>query len=343
MKIIIATLLAVTTFGFLPPAFALEGESIVFNPVTGNYLITYKNSIDEKFHQVTFIPATKINPTFNSKLQLGQDGYVHYGYTLISGLDSQQDIVHFILDPVSSVVTTLPDIPLNAPAGQVAIDMLNVAKYFDTPTPWRASMAYSDGQNAFRIGWRTKVANGMHPGGQAIFGFKSGDLPGIIQVEVYGYAPNSQEIPGEETQDAKDGGFGQQYTELVDNNNFLRRNAAAPTIAVPTPFDPAVTLERIQTQMHTWIAMQLIDPAFSSQLDRYFQSAADTYRNQGQAGNGQVGRMLALLVQQYEELERDDEELVKKKSAVTAQIDKLAALVLYFDLKYVMQHMSGSK
>jgi hypothetical protein len=364
MKNLIRALLASITIGYLSSAFAVPGESIVFNPATGNYLITYQNSDDNSFHQVIFIPATKINPTLNSKLKLEQNGYVHFGYLLISGLDSQQDITLIIFDSVSSV-TTVPDIPLNTQADQAAMDMLNTegaaaidkaksiviqaanemdnaAKYFDTPSPWRASLTYSNEQKAFRIGWDTKVDNGMHPGGQATFGFKSRDLPGIIHAEVHGYAPGSQEIPGEETQDAKDGGFGQQYTELVDINNFVPRNIAVPAIAVPTPFDPAVTLERIQAQMHTWIAMQLIDPAFSAQLDRNFQSAADAYRNQGQAGNGQIGRMLALLVQQYEELERGDEELVKQKSAATPQIDKLAALVLYFDLKYVQRASGGN-
>jgi hypothetical protein len=352
MQTLIGLLLTFVMACFLEPAFALEGESIVFNPATGNYLITYKDSLDEKFHQVTFIPATKINPSINCKLELEKNGGIHYGYTLASGLDGQQDILLLIFDPVSSIASDITIPPVGEvngdmnPAVLKAITdnvnaMSNIADSFDTPSPWRASMAPSDVQNAFRVGWSIKVANGMHPGNQAIFGFKSIDLPGIIQAEVTGYAPGSKKIPGEETQDAEDGGFGQQYTELVFRKNFVSRPAAVPMIAVPSPFDPAVTLERIQTQMHTWIAKQLIDPAFATQLDRNFQSAVDAYRNQGQAGNGQIGKMLALLVQQYEELERGDEELVKKKSAVTAQIDKLAALVLYFDLKYVMQRASG--
>ena len=61
--------------------------------------------------------------------------------------------------------------------------------------------------------------------------------------------------------------------QALDDNDFVPRNAAVPTIAVPDPFDPAVTLERIQAHAHTWIAMKLLDPAFSAQLDRSFQSA----------------------------------------------------------------------
>jgi len=266
-------LLALTAFGFLSPAFGLEGESIVFDPATGNYLITYLSSRDDKLHQVTFIPATKINPTIKSKLKLEQGEIVNYGYSLISGRDGQQVIRLLILEPVSSVTTSLPDIPLNAPPGKIMDDMMNVANYFDTPALWNASMGYSDNGTTFIIGWGYNLkTGGLTPGDKATFGFNSRDLPGIIQAEVKGYAPDSKEIPGEETQDANDGGFGQQYTALVTKNNYVSRNAAVPTIAVPTPFDPAVLLERIQNQMHTWISMSLLDTTFSSQLDRYLLS-----------------------------------------------------------------------
>jgi hypothetical protein len=349
MKKIISILLALSAFGFLPSAFALQGESIVFDPATGNYLITYRYSPDKKLHQVTFIPATKINPTINSKLKLEQDGIVHYGYMLSSGRDSQQDIVLFILDPVSSVTSSLPDIPLNAPPGQIMDDMMSVANYFDTPAPWYTSMGYSDGQMSFRIGWSSKVVNGLHPGSKAVFGFKSRDLPGIIQAEVYGYAPGSQEIPGEETQDANDGGFGQQYTELLDNSNFLHRATAVPTIAVPDPFDAAVLLGSIQTQMHTWIGMKLLDATFSSQLDRYFQSAISAYHlNQSKVGKKQIQTMRELIKKEQPDLGRDEEHESDKSHEKNddkkpALIDRLAARILDFDLSYVTKRMGGDK
>lgn len=142
MKKFIHTLFALLAFGFLPPAFALEGESIVYNPATGNYSITYLNSTDDSFRKITFIPATKINPTIKSKLDLDHDGIVHYGYSLSSGRDSQQVVRSFILDPVSSVTTSLPDIPLNAPPGKIMDDMMNVANHFDVPP---RTLARADG------------------------------------------------------------------------------------------------------------------------------------------------------------------------------------------------------
>ena len=348
MKKIINALLAFTAFAFLSPAFALEGESIVFNPATGNYLITYLSSRDDKLHQITFIPATKINPTIKMKLKLEQEGIVHYRYTLISGRNSQQVIVNILLDPVSSVQTPMPDIPLKAPPGKIMGDMMAAANYFDRPALWHPMLAYSDSQVSFRAGWYyDSDTGGLAPGGKADFGFKSRDLPGIIHAEVEGYAPDSQEIPGEETQNAKDGGFGQQYTELVSKKNFVLRNVAAPTIAVPVPFDPAVTLERIQTQMHTWIGMSLLDATFSTQLDRYFQSAISAYRlNQPKVGKKQIQTMRELLKKEHADADREDdrdEQGDEGDKTKRAMIDRLAARVLDFDLKYVTKRTGGSK
>jgi hypothetical protein len=79
------------------------------------------------------------------------------------------------------------------------------------------------------------------------------------------------------------------------DNDCITRPAAVPTIPVPTPFDLAVTLERIQTHMHTWIGMQLLDATFSSQLDRSFQSAISAYRlNQPKVGKKQIQTMREL-------------------------------------------------
>ena len=344
--------MALLMLGACATTFADEGESIVFNSTTGNYLITHYSAIDKKFEQFIFVPATKITPTLNSKLKLQDDGVIHYDYTLISGRDSQQNIVHIIFDPISSVTSPMPDIPLNAPPGKIMGDMMAVAKYFDTPMPWRSSLAYSDGQKSFRIGWRTLVANGMHPGGQATFGFKSHDLPGIIQVAVYGYAPDSQEIDGEEIPDSpKDAGddpFWKQYFSLL-HNNFVRRSAAVPTISVTNPFDAAALLSSIQTQMHTWIGMNLLDATFSSQLDRYFQSAISAYRlNQPRVGKQQIEAMRELIRKEQPDMGRDEEHESdknheKKDDRKSALIDRLAARVLDFDLEYVTKRMGKDK
>lgn len=336
----VALLFPVTSHAIYP------GESIDFDPFTGDYMINYMGWSEDgtpRMQHVRFVPATKIEPIVKSSLALGRDGAITYGYSITSGANSRQPLVLMIFDPVSTILTNRP---LPKSWEEISHDEKRIreisiagAAALLTPVGWDGDI-YPSHVGGHRIGWSyhgVTADEGLQPGqSQKGFGFASPDLPGLGIAELSG-AVLAIGFPDE----GPDGEISDQHMKLLDND-FVAHNAAIPTIAVPTPFDPAVTLERIQAHMHTWIAKQLIAPAFSSQLDSHFQATINAYRNQGQAGNGQIGKMLALLVQQYEELERGDEELVKKKSAVPAQIDKLAALVLYFDLKYVMRRAGGN-
>ena len=118
-----------------------------------------------------------------------------------------------------------------------------------------------------------------------------------------------------------------------------------PTIAVSNPFDAAVLLERIQTQTHSWIDKQLLDAAFSSQLDRSFQSAISACRlNQPRVGKQEIQTMRKLIEKEQPNMGRDEEHESDKNQEKngdqkSALIDRLAARVLDFDLEYVTKRM----
>ena len=340
----VATFACVLLFPFADASALEPGEGIVLDPVTGNYRLTYTDELEngsKVLAHATFFPATKIVPAITSQFHLDQRGAVTYSYSVSSGTRSRQilDTVRFILFNKVAGSQDLPTHMQAATLEQVAAVFEANKLALTTPTGWDGFISTNQ-SGASRITWNPiKSGVGVRPGdAQQGFGFTSQNLPGLGTAQFKGERGAINGFSGEGPNPASD--ISKQIQALYQND-FVTLPTAVPTIAVPAPFDPAVTLEHIQAHMHTWIAKQLIDPAFSSQLDSHFQAAINTYRNQGQAGNGQVGRMIALLVQQYEELERGDEELVKKKSAVSAQIDKLAALVLYFDLKYVMQRANG--
>jgi len=343
---LVLILTSISHIAFAEVVFAADGESIVFNPTTGNYLITYYNDFKQKYKQIIFVPATKINPIIKNKITLDGSGTIHYEHTLVSAGNSQQAIRMYILDPISSVKTPLPDIPLNAPPGNIMADMTNVESYFDTPRLWNVSMGYSDGQMSFRIGWgRSLKTVGLTPGNQASFGFKSRDLPGIIRAEVYGYAPDSQEVEKEMDEgDENDAdNFDREYINLAHRKNFVSRNAAVPAIAVPAPFDAAVLLDRIRAQVDTWPGKQLLDPAFAVQLDRSMVAAAGAFRNnQPKAGREHIESLRKLLDREHKYLDHDDEDnddTAEHKAATRLTIDRLAARVLDFDLRYVLKRI----
>jgi hypothetical protein len=333
-------------------AFALEpGESIVLDPVTGNYVLTYSDEQDDGskiLSHATFVPATKIVPAIDSKFHLDQTGAVTYNYSVSSGAQSRQVLRTISFDIVGKVIGS-QDLPTNMQTSTVAqafavLEANQLA--LTTPGGWRGSIStYEDGAS---ISWHpVDSAAGIPPKGHVkAFGFVSQSLPGLGAAQfkgesgVHGYGGEGPE-PGSDVA---------KQIQALDDNDFVPRNAAIPTIPVPTPFDPAATLERIQTHMHTWIAKQLLDPVFSAQLDRYFQSAISAYRlNQPKVGKKHIQTMRELIKKEHADADREDDKDDRGEKGndhdknKRVLIDKLAARILDFDLKYVTKRMGGDK
>lgn len=174
---------------------------------------------------------------------------------------------------------------------------------------------------------------GIHPG-ETLGGFSliSSDLPGVFATEVKGSGTGHIAFPGYAPSGAID-----DLIEQLQNNDFVPVNAAAPMIAVPSPYDAAVTLENIQTHVHTWIAKQLLDATFSAQLDTSFQAAIDAYRsNQPLVAKTQLETMRTLIQQQQPDADKNDVTPTINLPAPPELIDLLAARILYFDLAYVI-------
>lgn len=348
----IATFICVLSFPF-GVAIALEpGESIVLDPVTGNYKLTYTDTLKggiKVLKHATFYPATKIAPAITSKVHMDEAGEVTYSYSVRSGAQSRQVLDSVSFDITGKVVGS-QDLPTNMQTSTVA-QAFAVLKANElalaTPSGWRGSIStYEDGAS---VNWRpVDSAAGIPPKGHLNgFGFSSQSLPGIGVAQLQGKSDAINGYSGEGPDPDSD--IAKQI-QALDDNDFVPRNAAVPTIAVPAPFDPAVTLERIQTHMHTWIDMKLLDPAFSAQLDRSFQSAISAYRlNQPKVGKQQIQTIRELIKKEHADADREDdnedrgEKGDRDDKSKHTLIDKLAARILDFDLKYVTRRMGGDK
>jgi hypothetical protein len=346
--------LAVSVCVFLFPfgvASALEsGEGIVLDPVTGNYMFTYSDELEDGSKVLThgtFFPATKIVPTIDSKFHLDHAGAVTYSYSVRSGAQSRQTLNTLRFNLAGKVVGS-QDLPTDTQTPTLA----QVSAVFEanklaltTPSGWDGFISTNQ-SGASRITWDPiKSGAGIRPGEyQQGFGFVSQSLPGLGAAQFEGLRDGRNGFSGDGPDPASD--ISKQI-QALDDSDFVPRNAAVPTIAIPTPFDPAVTLERIQTQMHNWFSMQLLDPAFFSQLDRYFQSAIGAYRlNQSKVGKKQIQTMRELIKKEQPDADREDvrddsgDDHNRNKRIL---IDKLSARILDFNLKYVMQRMGGDK
>jgi hypothetical protein len=330
-------------------AFALEpGEGIVLDPVTGNYTLTYSDTLKggvKVLSHATFVPATKIVPEIDSKFHLDHSGAVTYRYSVSSGALSRQILTTVRFDLAGKVVGS-QDLPTNMQTSTVeqAFAVLKANELaLTTPAGWRGAIS-TNKSGASRISWHPIDSTaGIPPKGHLKdFGFNSLSLPGLGLAKLEG--ESGVNGYGGEGPDS-DSDIGKQIAAL-EQNDFVPRNAAVPTIAVPDPFDAATLLGGIQAETHTWIAKQLLDATFYSQLDRYFQSAISAYRlNQPKVGRKEIQTMRELLKREHANVDREDDDDDRgakhdhDKKNKPVLIDKLAARILDFDLKYVMKRM----
>lgn len=319
---------------------AYPGESIVRDPVTGDYTITYWDDEEPgSLEQTTFVPATKIIPTIRSKFRLEGSNSVVYSYTLANGESAKQVIVDLILEPIGRI-TNERDLPsVTAPANEIENSIIANMSVLNSPKDWGGNIVRISGLS--RAVWLAEdlEADGVRSGRTLHgFGFSSTALPGIGTSKmsgigaVFGYAGDGP---------AMDSAIKDEL-ERLRKNDFIARAAADPTIAVPAPFNAATLLGSIQTQMHTWIGMQLLDTTLSSQLDRYLTAAADAYRhNQPKAVKEDIEKIREMLKREHQDIDHDDDkgDVKAADKSKHIMIDRLAARVLDFDLQYVLKRM----
>ena len=302
----------------------LPGEGIVFDPTTGDYLINYM-SFKKQLMQSRFVPSTKIDPTLRSRFE-NQDGLIRYSYSIHNGIKAKQPLIGFELESVSSIYSNA--ISPNGWEGRV------IPLSDTTGSGLRISYSFENLDDAKRNGLQISETQ---PG----FGFTSVDLPGIGEGRLTGFGDIG---PGFVDEGPKDNEIRNQLNQ-IQLNDFVSRNAVIPTITTPIPFDAAVLLESIRAQMLTWTGMKLLDPAFATQLDRYMIAAANAYRsNQVKAGKEQIESLRKLLEREHKYLNHDDEDnedTTEHKTATRFSIDRLAARVLDFDLRYVLKRTEG--
>lgn len=297
-------------------------EDIVYDPLTGDYVINYQ--IKGTAYQTTFIPANKIDPSVKSEFKSGGSGRLVYRYTIKNGKKSKQNLDVFFL--VASNVTN---------------------NSLMTPRHWDGNMLPNSHGDGFRVGWSYKSSDdtaGILPGEkESGFSIETADLPGISVmrfsgatpiVRFEGYGP-SEEIEA-------------QLNKLeAEEVNTVPRPAAAPLIPVPNPFDTAAVLTNMQKHINQdLVTMKLIDSTFASQLDRLFQTAIAAAKGGNTAAlKGDIKDLRRMLKREHADVDKDDEGWDKdddgkdKEKDKSRLIDKLAAKVLDFDLKYIQKRL----
>ena len=326
----IAFILAIPAYG------QAQEEGVFLDPQTGDYLIRFK-SYTGLIEEGIFYPHTKIEPTVKSKSKLTDDGSIMYRYKVRSGNASKQNLVTVIIYASNAHA-----------AGQIS------------PSGWGGSVAPNLDGNGYIVSWssllskRTKEGDktalqGLSPNsGMAEFGFYSADLPGVGIMRLRGKASITM-LPDEGPDPSSPVGI--TYHELRQKD-FVPRPAAVPLIPVPNPFDAAAVLTSMQKHVNQdMVSMKLIDPAFASQLDQLFQAAIDAAKGGNTVAlKSDIKDLRQMLKREHADVGKDDEDWDKdnndgknKEKDKSRLIDKLAARVLDFDLRYVAKQITDKK
>lgn len=305
-------------------AVAAEQESIVVDS-NDDYVITYKSYLG--WQKVTWVPATKINPTVRGVVRpvTGKPDNLSYNYTVLNGKDSRQFLVglNLLASNVLSPDARSPD----GWSGGAALDRAAGSGFIVGWSPWPPGDSRPDG-----------LKTGAAVSG---FGFDSKDLPGIGKIRLYGeiwsdpnVIPNNFPDEGPD----EDSPIYAEFIRITNDNDFIARLAAVPHISVPVPFNAAVVLANIQKHLDTdLVSMKLVDPAIVAQMDPWFATAIDAAKRNSTAGlRNALQELRRLLKQECADVDQEGNETdTDDKPVPPARIAKLAARVLNFDLKYV--------
>lgn len=309
-------------------------EGVVFDSASGNYTITYKDE-DGEYNEVIFEPSTKIEPVLKSEFKEKRDLVIRYEYKLKNGGGAKQPI-----DELSTFVSNLnPNNPID-PAAWYGAAMPGVLPPF-LKLHW--SYIGKDRQEVMSEG-----VKGLLPGrSENRFALESNDLPGIAVMEIRGRPISRLIWLGQAPEFYSP--IGQEVAKLKANN-FVPRLAAVPLIPVGTPYDGTAVLDALRIHVtKDLVELKLIEPILASQLDRSIQAAADAIRrNSLNAARDHLHDAFELVHKAHPDLDKDDwndEEGMdaKRKAQSVHPIDRLAARVIAFDLKYVEKRLKDEQ
>ena len=336
-----------------------KDERIVRDPVTGDYTAYFwaDDETDLEMAIAIFVPATKIDPTVRSNFKIIESWNVRYTYTVSNGAKAKQSIFKI----------RIPNLPVNARISNSIVvsnsDNTNSIEFFESAlsvpnVKWSGSGARTD--KGVNIGWLqnswSEATNnfdtsiGIKPNEKLNgFGFISNDLPGVWTAKLLGNTLYNRFDSSYEFPDAEISDITRQMDEIVAKN-YIPYNIAAPLIAIPTPFDPAIVLDNLRTHVATWPSKQLADATFAAQLDAEMIAVANAYRsNQPEVARDHIEIMLDMIRREHKDIDHEDDdeddnkrgekEHERKATTQPIRIDRLAARVLDFDLKYVLKRM----
>ena len=375
MKIYIPIILSAVSL-FAAPALAdpplnaqgyIDGESIRFDPTSGDYIVTYYGDSPQGDRFITLIYDTpnKIKPGVREQLRATRGRDIVYRYEFSNDKTAKQDIYSLgfaVRAPWwenASLVTNATAVG-QASAGNLpgtAAVIESKLTYTESVEAirmqqsdlWLPSVSFAKTNMAFRLSWQAHpnkpVLDDIKPGqSRKGFGLTLPYLPGLVTV---GFEGNSKSFKFA----GAAGGDSKIFKDL--DKLMFGRTAPAPSVQslgpkvlIPEPFNTKVLADNISNDLASWVeAGQLSEPLAQRlrQALAAMGTAAELNNFPSFEGNGE--RVFAELFIRYKGMryaDVEDEDDDARKRPDHAELSRLAARAIAFNIFELIRRHSAS-
>lgn len=303
-------------------------EGVFPDARTGDYLIRYKGGAGV-IEEVIFYSKAKVDPEVKSRVMLMPDGSIGYSFKVRNVGDAKQHLTSIMFDASDADGATQSSSlhwdPYVFEDVEKSIHLVS----------W-SSILIPDSQLE-----AATLRKGLAPGSEfAEFFIGSRHLPGVGVMRLSSDPSETTGYPDDGPDYDTD--IGKKVYEL-ETHNYVPRHAAIPLIHLGTPFDVVETLSSMQAHIKKdLIQMRLVEPGFAAELDRLLQSAIDASKvGATKALAGKLKDFRQAIQKASPGVDVDEAWMSDdgKGGNPNRLIDRLAARVLFFDIKYIEKHL----
>ncbi len=344
-------------------------DSAVFDTQQNVWKLYYQDPETDQWVHKTYVQQNAIKPGIKSVVQASGSQYV-YRYRVSNRHDAKQAIDLFRIwgIPLVYAIPNLPPVTANAKTDPETEDkqqwaQLKVKRNFESsvvkaPKGWSASLRIDEKVSQTSFVWtpglKDSDPDGISPGrAQDGFIVTRPELPGMARAKLTG---STEEPWG--LDNLPDTPYWSQKINEIQDLDYVLVPVLAPVIPVPTPYNGAELARRLKAHVQTWLKYGHINADVLARLNRQFDVLIPALEiNNKQAARAAVADMRKECADRNPELgddkagEDDDNHYAEALPRTPAQrsaapaltLDRVAARVLVFDLRYLTGRMDSGR
>lgn len=361
VQLALISVLAVSPAFADPPLNALgyiDGESIRYDPQSGNYIVTYYGDSPQGDRMITLIYDTpnKIKPDVRERLRAAGVRDIAYGYDISNGKAAKQPIYAFsftVRAPwwENSSLITHATAASQASAGNLAGTAQAIeARVTYTGTiestrmkqsdKWLPEFVFAKSNQAFRVRWQAhpnkQPLDDIQPGQKRKgFGLTMPYLPGLVKVAFSGDSEPFG-FPGAAGGDSK---IWKDLDKLMFGSTAPAPTVQSlgPKVLIPEPFNTKALATGISNDLASWVEAGHLSEPLAQRLGLTLAAIGDAAELNNPSGvSGNAERVFYELFSRHEgmryedvEEERDDEN--EKRKPDHPELGRLAARAIAFN------------